>query len=346
MNYNSTTPKHQANYFASTTTVQPSQGNRESGLTPPSSVIISTRIFYFPNLINYLHGYGLYIQTTSNHLCKPILIELILAKVSTPRSSHISPLHHQAVRGRNIIITENPHLHLVWYYHHVYIKPLPKYLLSYAFWQYLATLPTDMQQAAIGFMRTYSYLIRHESDFLLGQEKGLIPKNDPSKDQERLISFDSFAKLISPFDSFGDEMVSPRYSYGELRLTRLNFYSRIFLRKLTYHHIDAQWGSFFGSAIAPFAVIFIIITVVLNAMQVELAVWSNNDIEPSWAAFINVSKWFCVVILLFTLLVILFVLFLVVLLFIHDTWFALRILREKKKNPQGGTWSTRKSGVV
>lgn len=218
--------------------------------------------------------------------------------------------------------------------------------MSCAFWRYLVTQPSDIQQAAIGFMRTYSHLIRDESDFRLAQEKGLIPKNDPLKDAQNLISFETFAKLIAPFDSFRDEAVSPRYSYGELRLTRLNFYSRIFLRKLTYHHIDAQWSSFFGSAIAPFVVIFVIITVVLNAMQVELAVWSNNDVEHSWAAFINVSKWFCVIVLLFTLFVIFFVLFLLMFLFIHDTWFALRILREKKKNPQGGTWNTRKSGVV
>ena len=251
------------------------------------------------------------------------------------------------MRGREIIITENPQLHLVWYYHQIYIKPIPKYLLSYAFWQYLATEPLDLQQAAIGFIRTYSYLIRYESDFLLAQEKGLIPKNHLAKDGESLISFDTFAKLISSFESFGDEAVSPRYEYGELRLTRLNFYSRIFLRKLTFHHLDAQWGSLFGSAIAPFAAIFIIITVVMNAMQVGLSAWSNDNIEPSrWATFINVSKWFCIFVLVFTMIVILFVLILVVFLFIHDTWFALRILREKKKNPQGGAWSNMKSGVV
>lgn len=195
-------------------------------------------------------------------------------------------------------------------------------------------------------MRTYSHLIWHESDFALGQEKGLIPKADPLKDGEILISWDTFAVLISSFDRFGDENVSPRYGYGELRLTRLNFYSRIFLRKLTFHHIDAQWGPFLGSAIAPFFVIFIIITVILNAMQVELAVLSSGNIGPSWAAFTSASKWFSVFVLVFTLLVIVLVLSLIIFLFIHNTWFAQRILREKKKNPDDGAWRTRKSGVV
>lgn len=195
-------------------------------------------------------------------------------------------------------------------------------------------------------MRTYSYLIRYESDYSLAQEKGLIPKNDLSKDGETLISWDTFAKLISSFDSFSDEKVSPRYSYGELRLTRLNFYSRIFLRKLTFHHINAQWGPFFSSAIAPFAVVFIIISVILNAMQVELAILYSGTVEPSWAAFTSASKWFSVFVLVFTSLVIVFVLSLAVFLFIHDTCFALRILRDKKRNPDGGAWNTRKSAVA
>src|SRR5438270_13573555 len=45
-------------------------------------------------------------------------------------SSHISSLTHQRVRGRRIVITENPELHLVWIYDQIFLKPLPKYLLS------------------------------------------------------------------------------------------------------------------------------------------------------------------------------------------------------------------------
>lgn len=269
-----------------------------------------------------------------------------LEKVSTPRSSHISPLHHQAVRGRNITITENPQLHLVWYYNQIFIKPIPRYLLSYAFWQHLATQPSDIQEAAIGFMRTYSYLVCHESDFSLAQNKGLIPTNEPSNDRECLMSWTTFARLISSFETFGDETVSPRYSYGELRLTRLNFYSRIFLRKLTFHHINAQWGAFINSAIAPFIVLFGIISVVLNAMQVDLTVQNIDNIERSWAAFNTVSKWFSVFVLIIAMLVIVFIFLLTTFFFIHDICFARSILNGKKKNPQGGAWEKRKSGVV
>lgn len=195
-------------------------------------------------------------------------------------------------------------------------------------------------------MRTYSHLIYYESDFSLAQEKGLIPKYEPSKDQECTMSWINFARLISSFENFGDEAVSPRYSYGELRLTRLNFYSRIFLRKLTFHHINAQWGTFLSSAIAPFLAFFIIVSVILNAMQVELAIQSIDNIERSWAVLTSVSKWFSVFVLVVAMLVIAFIVFLTAFLFIHDIYFAQRILRGKKKNPDGGAWSNRKSGVV
>jgi hypothetical protein len=181
-------------------------------------------------------------------------------QASTPRSSHISALHHQAVRGREVILTENPQLHLVWRYDKIFIKPIPKYLLSFTLWHYLNVQPAgtgEVRRAAIGFMRSYSYLIQHESDFDLAQVKGLIPKAD-------LIIWDAFAMLIANFDKFTDADVSPRYGYGELRLTRLNFYSRIFLRKLTFHHLDAQWGAYLNTFVAPLVTVFAIASIALK----------------------------------------------------------------------------------
>lgn len=195
-------------------------------------------------------------------------------------------------------------------------------------------------------MRTYSHLVRHESDFSLAQEKGLIPWNEPAKGGDNLISWDSFARLITSFDKFGDDSVSPRYAYGELRLSRLNFYSRIFLGKLTFHHINAQWGTFLNGAIAPFIVIFVVFSVILNAMQVGLAVQGIHDVQLSWAAFVNVSKWFAVLVLILATLVVGFMFSITAFFFIHDIWFAQTIVRGKKKDPHGGDWRTSKSGVV
>ncbi|KAG7009681.1 hypothetical protein G7Y79_00002g007960 [Physcia stellaris] len=262
----------------------------------------------------------------------------------------LAPKLWLAVRGRSIVQTENPQLHLVWYYDRIFIKPIPRYLLSFAFWQYLGAEPAATRKAAIGFMRSYSHLIQYESDFSLALEKGLIPRRSPcgpstatGKDD---ITFESFVRLITSFDRFDDAHVSPRYSYGELRLTRLNFYSRIFLGKLTFHHINAQWGTFINGAITPFVVVFAILAIVLNAMQVELAVPGYNDLSSSWAAFANASKWAAVIVLIFVLLTIVFIVILVLFMFCHDIWFARSILRDKKNQTHATSWATRKSGVV
>lgn len=199
-------------------------------------------------------------------------------------------------------------------------------------------------------MRSYSHLIQYESDFSLALEKGLIPRRSPcgsltttGKDE---ITFESFVRLITSFDRFDDEHVSPRYSYGELRLTRLNFYSRIFLGKLTFHHINAQWGTFINGAITPFVIVFAVFAIVLNAMQVELAVQNCSNVGSSWAAFASASKWTAVIVLIVVLLTILFIVVLVLIMFFHDLWFARSILRDKKKQTYATSWATRKSGVV
>jgi hypothetical protein len=264
-------------------------------------------------------------------------------QVSTPRSSHISALHHQAARGREIILVENPQLHLVWKYDKIFVKPIPSYLLSSAFWQYLVIQPGagKIQNAAIGFMRSYSYLIQYEIDFNLAKDKGLIPKSDGIND----ITWDAFAYLITTFDRYKDVHVSPRYSYGELRLTRLNFYSRILLGKLTFHHVDAQWGGYLNQFIVPVLTIFAVTSVILNAMQVTISVQSTRDLDKGWGVFVGVSEWFAVVSLVFVGLFIMFMLILITFMFFHDIWFARNIIK-KKRNACDDTWKTIKSGVV
>ena len=237
-------------------------------------------------------------------------------------------------------------MHLVWYYDQIFIKPIPKYLLSFAFWQYLEHESAELKEAAVGFMRTYTYLLRYESDFNIAKEKGLIPQNEALEDGEDLITWDGLAKLVSFFDSFGDEAVSPRYGYGELRLTRLNFFARIFLRKLTYHHINAQWGPFFNGFFTPFIVVFAFMTLILNAMQVQLAVQAIDNIDPRWVTFVHFSEAFVVIALVFTAFIVGLAVLIMGTMFVHDQWFAQRICRQKKKDPSGHSWKQKKSGVI
>ena len=195
-------------------------------------------------------------------------------------------------------------------------------------------------------MRTYAYLVRYESDFSIAQEKGLIPRNELSSNVQDLITWESFAELIATFDRYGDEDVCPRYYFGELRLTRLNFWSRIFLRKLTYHHIDAQWGPFLSSFMTPFLAMFAVITIFLNAMQVGLAAQAIESPYSSPGSFVSFSGYFAIFAMVCAALTVFSVVLLMVVMLLHDICFAIRITWEKKRDPDKESWKTRKSGVI
>ncbi|KAF2727048.1 hypothetical protein EJ04DRAFT_452133, partial [Polyplosphaeria fusca] len=137
-----------------------------------------------------------------------------------------------------IITAEEPRLHLVWIHNHIFIKPLPRYLLSQAFWEkYLekgsgrpGSSQSNICKAATGLLRTYHYLIQHESDFHIAQQDNLrlIPKK---------VDWASFCRFISELNRIKDSAVSKRYCYGELRLTRLNFYAPFLLRKFHFEQV-------------------------------------------------------------------------------------------------------------
>ncbi|KAI0903824.1 hypothetical protein F4823DRAFT_617178 [Ustulina deusta] len=123
-----------------------------------------------------------------------------LSLVAAKEGRHIDPLHQQLVKGRTIITAEDPKLHLVWFYETVYIKPLPDYLLNYAIWRdHIPKAPLqpvhtrlryNKYRTALGFLRSYSFLIQHESDFIIAQRFNLLPK---------YVSFQRFQNFIQPF---------------------------------------------------------------------------------------------------------------------------------------------------
>lgn len=90
---------------------------------------------------------------------------------------------------RNIAPTEDhPKLHLVWSDDRIFVKPLPRYLTSYAFWHnYLGrgvdetarTRNRRIRRAALGYLRTYYYLVKTELDFHITQNLSLrlLPKD-------------------------------------------------------------------------------------------------------------------------------------------------------------------------
>ncbi|KAH8689729.1 hypothetical protein GQ44DRAFT_720446 [Phaeosphaeriaceae sp. PMI808] len=111
--------------------------------------------------------------------------------MTTLSSTNINPLHRQRVKSREIIVTEEPRLHLVWIHDRIFNETSDR----------LGDSQRNIRKAATGFLRTYYYLIQHKSDFNVAQQDNLrlIPKD---------IDWPSFYRLVSEFNHIEDSAVS------------------------------------------------------------------------------------------------------------------------------------------
>ncbi|KAI0399617.1 hypothetical protein F4802DRAFT_588646 [Xylaria palmicola] len=250
----------------------------------------------------------------------PVLDELYpnLDLVARKSSDHIDPIHRHLEKGRKIVLTENPSLHLVWNYGTVYIKPLPHYLLSHSFWDEHLAPGSEHRGKALGFMRSYERLIRYPSDFELAREARLIPSSSPSpsslkqgqqpqhqsKDE---LTYTSFAAFIHSFSGVADDDVSDRWHFGQIRLSRLNWAVRILqpkastrkgsLHSLFYEEQFWQMRQFLNEFVVPLLFAFAALSLILSAMQVVLAA-KSGDGKGSWQVFGDVSAWFAVLVII------------------------------------------------
>ncbi|KAK8862168.1 hypothetical protein PGQ11_008403 [Apiospora arundinis] len=200
--------------------------------------------------------------------------------MSKQDSASISPLHRQRVKRRAIIVTEDPKLHLVWIHDRVFVKPLPRYILSHPFWQRFLSHDSSrdtqhhrrVREAILGYLRTYRYLVRYESDFYIAQEPGLqlIPSD---------VTWEQFCHFGADLMSIGDSDVSARYCYGEIRLTRLNFYAPILLRQSYFQRVEYQYGAYFARFYGPILFWLGIVSVVLSGLQVVVAIEEQSEGE-------------------------------------------------------------------
>jgi len=258
--------------------------------------------------------------------------------------SHIDSLHEHFLKERTVKVTESAALHLIWYYRVVYLKPIPHCLLNHKFWNdYLAPKIADQQQgnqttfvvdslsltcrSALGFLRSYGYLVRHESDFILAQEAHLIPKT---------VSYASFQVFIDSFRCLSDSIVSPRFHYGQIRLTRLNYAVRIFRpsatgQTLPWYYQEPYWqtGQFFQQFGAPLLFIFASLSLILSAMQVGLA----SGGPTAGGTFAAVSSGFSVAIIIFNTALALCAAWGVITLLCLQFAFAVRFKRKEKTIP-------------
>jgi hypothetical protein len=115
-----------------------------------------------------------------------------------------------------------------------------------------------------GFLRTYKYLIRHwtDSDIAQQEQSGLVSKDVDSS---------PFCRFTADLSSIDDAAVSGRYCYDELRLTRLNLYAPLLLRKFCFGQMHGQYGDFFARLYGPILFVFALVSTILSSMQVTLA---------------------------------------------------------------------------
>lgn len=197
------------------------------------------------------------------------------------------------------------------------MKPIPKYILSHRFWQAFLSIQTPrsagqdvLLRAIFGYLRTYRSLVRYESDFRIATSEALqlIPGD---------VTFAAFVDFLSHFEDIPDEDVSGRYGYGEIRLTRLNFYCKFLLGKTSFHRVYAQYGDYFSSFYTPMLFSFATFSVVLSAMQVEMSA-EALDAASRWTGYWTFCRWSSLAILAITFALAFWLLLLFLLKFVRE----------------------------
>lgn len=285
----------------------------------------------------------------STELETPVLDELneYLHFIAPRDYRRVHPLHEHLIRNRQIVVTENPGLHLIWHYNRLFIKPIPPVLLNFTMWRRfllpsVQTVVDSTQQfsypiyalqseckSALGFLRTYELLIRHPSDFNIAQSMNLIPQN---------ISYFEFRAFIGPFHSLPNAAVAQRYYFGQMRLTRLNWAVRLLqprtvrtggwlANRLYYQELSTQSSDYILGFVAPLLFIFGLLSVMLSAMQVMLTAF---EMPISHNMIVQVSSGFSIAIIIFCIMVVGVIMVVFLVLLAGQYLYALRISKNRK----------------
>ena len=228
-------------------------------------------------------------------------------------------LHHQRLISRDIAITEQAELHMVWWRNRIFLKPMPKYLLDPSFWAANISDTAHLDDAtqgnldasARGFLFSYTALIAYKSDFRIAKEYGLLPEEVTWE------GWKAFAAEV--LENHRYDRVNPRYWYGELRLSRLNkiyaFRKGYLLRGYSRVASHTVYGDLIRDNFSVLAGILAYVVIALTAMQVGLSV--DGLVEEQ--AFQNASYFLTVFALIVPLIGAMFI-FLLVFVMIVSNW--------------------------
>ncbi|KAJ6028710.1 hypothetical protein N7540_004286 [Penicillium herquei] len=199
------------------------------------------------------------------------------------------PLNYHISTKREIVLDERIHLHLVLVTsRQLYLKPLPRYLLHYDFWdshlvckdgcecgtqrEHVYCEQGTFYQDALGFLYSYISLIQYESDFIIAQDHRLLPSH---------FSWESWVLLVQQLLTQGikdTQNINPRYKFGELRLDRLNSIYMVDQGISRYMSIQNQtFSEKLQAYLTPISAITVYFALVLTAMQVGLATDQLNQ---------------------------------------------------------------------
>jgi hypothetical protein len=182
-------------------------------------------------------------------------------------------------------------MHMVWEHsRRMHLKPIPRYLLNYKFWEshmtcdelcpcisnqfYCQTDRGDevcprkkLYECGLGFLFSYIALVERECDFAIAQEHHLLPEN---------VTWEKWVKLVQQLLGSGaanTRNISARYLFGELRLSRLDkIYALRYSSTLRGYQFTYQtYGELFRDYLTPLTATTIYVALVLTAMQVGLA---------------------------------------------------------------------------
>lgn len=185
-----------------------------------------------------------------------------------PKSAR--PLHHQLLMERDVIMTERADLHLTWTEKRLFLKRLPEYLMDYTTWKNTLCQEKTIFMEASGLLLSYMWLIASQSDLRIAHDAGLLPRE---------ITWSLWTRFsracLTGLDHKLLTTVSPRYVYGELRLSRLNTIYRLCASDFKtlvrgYRYGYSEYSNFVERNFAWFLTAIIYITVVLTALQVGL----------------------------------------------------------------------------
>lgn len=139
-------------------------------------------------------------------------------ELKTPRLNDIHhhlwlaglPTHRQQLLGRNILVTEDPDEHLIWFKSDIFIKHLPDFLLDWNFWNDSLCPDQELHETACGLLLSYAWLVRYKSNLNVTKEAGMLSKN---MEWSKWVEFiDTFLDNI---DCEALSVVNKRYKYGE-----------------------------------------------------------------------------------------------------------------------------------